>query len=235
MNVVIVEDEKNAQEALKRMLQLTAPHFQIQAVLSNVKSAVKFLNNNEIDLLFLDIQLEDGTGFDLLNQLESQQFGLIFTTAYDAYAIKAFKFSAIDYLLKPIDPDELKGAIERANKRESPTITPVATQKDDQKIVLKTTDNRYLIAIKDILHLEADGSYTVFYTKEQKIMVSKNLKYYEELLQEYGFVRCHQSHLVAQSHIKILKTSSLLLSNGSEVPISHRKRKLFKDSIHDLN
>ncbi len=235
MKVVIVEDEKNAQEALKNMLQLTAPHLHIEVVLPNVKSAVKFLNNNEIDLLFLDIQLEDGSGFDLLHQLNSRQFGLIFTTAYDAHAIKAFKFSAIDYLLKPIDPIELQNAIQRADKRDSPTITSVATQKDDQKIVLKTTDNRYLIAIKDILHLEADGAYTMFYTREQKIMVSKNLKYYEELLQEYDFVRCHQSHLVALSHIKGLKTNSLLLINGTEVPVSYRKRKLLQDAIRDLN
>ncbi|WPR76002.1 LytTR family DNA-binding domain-containing protein [Algoriphagus sp. NG3] len=229
MKIVIVEDEKNAQEALKKMLQLTAPHLHIEAVLPSVKTAKQFLSNNKIDLLFLDIKLEDGTGFDLLNLLESREFALIFTTAYDAYAIKAFKFSAIDYLLKPIDPSELQRAIQRADKRESPTVTPIETQKGDQKIVLKTADNRYLIAVKDILHLEADGSYTVFYTKEQKIMASKNLKYYEDLLQEYDFVRCHQSHLVAQSHIKVLKTSSLLLVNGVEIPISHRKRKLFKD------
>lgn len=235
MKVVIVEDEKNAQEALKKMLNIIAPHLQIEAVLPNVKSAVSFLNNNQIDLLFLDIQLEDGTGFDLLNKLVSRQFGLIFTTAYDAYAIKAFKFSAIDYLLKPIDPIELQNAIKRTHKHDSSTIAPIASQKEDQKIVLKTADNQFLIAIKDILHLEADGSYTVFYTKEQKIMVSKNLKYYEELLQEYDFVRCHQSHLVALSRIKVLKTSSLLLTNGIEVPISHRKKKLLKDAIHDLN
>jgi len=227
MKVAIVEDEKNAQEALKKMLQLTAPQLQVDGVFSNISTAKAYLNKHKIDLLFLDIQLEDGTGFDLLNQLEAQEFALIFTTAYDAYAIKAFKFSAIDYLLKPIDPSELQHAIERAHKAKNPTITPVESNKAEQKIVLKTTDQRYVLAIKDIFYLEADGSYTIFHTQSEKIMVSKNLKYYEDLLQEYDFVRSHNSYLVSKYHIKALKTNTLILSNGSEVPVSHRKRKLF--------
>lgn len=231
MKVVIVEDEVNAQEALKRMLQLIAPQLEISGVFETVKAATHFLNSNSIDMLFLDIRLEDGTGFDVLQKLENQHFALIFTTAYDEYAIKAFKFSAIDYLLKPIEPIELQQAIARATKRGQEQITPVEPAKKDQKIVLKTTENRYVLEVNDILYLEAEGSYTTFHTATKTIMVSKNLKYYEDLLQDYGFIRSHQSFLVAQSGIKEIRTSSLILSNQSEVPISHRKKKLIKDRL----
>lgn len=231
MKVVIVEDEVNAQEALKKMLQLIAPQLEISGVFETVKAATHFLNNNSIDMLFLDIRLEDGTGFDVLQELENQHFALIFTTAYDEYAIKAFKFSAIDYLLKPIEPLELQQAIARATKRGQEQITPVEPAKKDQKIVLKTTENRYVLEVNDILYLEAEGSYTTFHTATKTIMVSKHLKYYEDLLQDYGFIRSHQSFLVAQSHIKEIRHSNLILSNESEVPISHRKKKLINDRL----
>lgn len=231
MKVVIVEDEVNAQEALKKMLQLIAPQLEISGIFETVKAAIHFLNNNSIDMLFLDIRLEDGTGFDVLQELENQHFALIFTTAYDEYAIKAFKFSAIDYLLKPIEPLELQQAIARATKRGQEQITPVEPAKKDQKIVLKTTENRYVLEVNDILYLEAEGSYTTFHTATKTIMVSKHLKYYEDLLQDYGFIRSHQSFLVAQSHIKEIRTSRLILSNESEVPISHRKKKLINDRL----
>lgn len=227
MKVVIVEDEINAQQALQKMLQLAAPHLLIVGVYTSVNQALEYLNNNQIDLLLLDIQLEDGTGFDLLNQLTQQHFALVFTTAYNEYAIKAFKFSAIDYLLKPIDPIELKNTINRVQKQHKNQLTAIAKNKSDQKIILKTIENRYIIPVTDILYLEADGAYTIFHTINDRIMVSKNLKFYEQLLHDFDFIRCHQSYFVARSHIKILKKTSLILTNNSEVPISSRKRRLF--------
>ncbi|WBX99499.1 LytR/AlgR family response regulator transcription factor [Chryseobacterium gambrini] len=228
MKAILVEDEINAQKALLKMLQLIAPEIQVLAIFDTIKDASLFLSKNTVDFIFLDIQLKDGNGFKLLQTITNRDFSLIFTTAFNDFAIKAFKFNAIDYLLKPIDPTELEEAIERAKKiKKSNQIVPVEKSFSEQKIVLKTTDRNHIIPVSSIIRLEADGAYTLFVTESQKILVSKNIKYYEDLLCEYDFVRCHQSHLVAKSHIKVLKTHSLLLTDGSEIPISHRKRKLF--------
>ncbi|REC41978.1 MULTISPECIES: LytR/AlgR family response regulator transcription factor [Chryseobacterium] len=230
MKAILVEDEINAQKALLKMLQLIAPEIQVLAIFDTIKDASLFLSKNTVDFIFLDIQLKDGNGFELLQTITNRDFSLIFTTAFNDFAIKAFKFNAIDYLLKPIDPTELEEAIERAKKiKKSNQIVPVEKSFSEQKIVLKTTDRNHIIPVSSIIRLEADGAYTLFVTESQKILVSKNIKYYEDLLCEYDFVRCHQSYLVAKSHIKVLKTHSLLLTDGSEIPISHRKRKLFNN------
>lgn len=232
MKTIIIEDELHAQNALRKMLRLLVPDINILGVFATIKEAVPFLKQETYDLLFLDIQLKDGTAFELLEQLDDTAFVLIFTTAYDEYALKAFKANATDYLLKPINPEELEKALIKAQlqieKRTFFQGDPANFKLKPQRIVLKTIDQRFIVPIKDILHLEADGAYTIFHTTTDKILVSKNLKYYQEILQDYDFIRCHQSHLVSQAHIKSLKTNSLLLSNGDELPIAHRKKSLFR-------
>ena len=231
IKTIIIEDELNVREGLKKMLRIITPTIEIIAETAYVIDAVKLIKVNKPDLVFLDIELEDGTGFDILNQLDKLDFNIIFTTAYNQYAIKAFKYSTIDYLLKPIDPLELQTAIERVkeniqSKKEHQELLQVLQDnhnKKTNKIVLKTTEQRYIIPIGDIIRLEANGAYTNFITTDKNIIISKNLKYYQDLL-DHSFIRCHQSHLINKKHVKSVKNNSILMSNDDSVPISTRKR-----------
>jgi len=231
IKTIIIEDELNVREALKKMLRIIAPSIEIIAETAYVSDAIKLIKVNKPNLVFMDIELEDGTGFDILNQLENLNFNIIFTTAYNQYAIKAFKYSAIDYLLKPTDPSELQSAIERSieniqNKQEHQELLQVLKQnhnKSANKIVLKTTEQRYIIPTVDIIRLEANGAYTNFITKDKKIIISKNLKYYQDILDK-NFIRCHQSHLINKEHIKGVKDKSIIMSNNEIIPISSRKK-----------
>ncbi len=238
IKTILIEDELNVRAALKKMLHIIEPNIQIIAETGYVSEALTLIKSKKPDLVFLDIELEDGNGFDILKQLETIDFKVIFTTAYNQYAINAFKFSAIDYLLKPIDPTELQDAVKRAilsikSKTEHQNLLKVLKdniEKKEQKIVLKTTEQRHIILIKDIIRLEADGAYTIFICKNQKLIISKNLKYYQDLLTD-DFVRCHQSHLINIKHIlSIERNEKLKLSNNDLVPISIRK----KTEIHKI-
>lgn len=231
IKVVIVEDEVNARKALEKLLGLVDQSIKIVGTATHVQDAIDKIRALQPNIVFLDVQLEDGTGFDVLKAFPSIGFKIIFTTAYSQYAINAFKFSAIDYLLKPIDPTELDGAINRAkeliiNEKEHLELLEVLKanlEKKEPKIVLKTAEQRYIIQIKDIIHLKADGAYTKFITESMRLIVSKNIKYYQSLLDE-NFVRCHQSHLVNTKHVKSISGGFLNMSNGDLVPISTRKR-----------
>ncbi len=241
-NAIIVEDEIGVRSALKKMLKLMHPGMKIVAETGSVSEALVLLKDHKPELVFMDIELEDGTGFDILNQLEDIDFKIIFTTAYSEYAIKAFKYSSIDYLLKPVDPMELKGAVERAflsldGEREHRELLEVLRnniEKRPPKIVLKTTEQRHIIDVENIIRLEADGAYTSFVLKNKRIIVSRNIKHYQNLLGE-DFIRCHQSHLVHVNHIKgVDKQGSLMMSNGDLVPISTRKRSEIVQRIKSL-
>jgi len=232
IKAVIIEDEVNVREGLKKMLKIVAPQITIVAEIGFVSKALTFLSTQSVDLVFIDIKLEDGTGFDILEQLETIDFNVIFTTAYNQYAIKAFKYSAIDYLLKPIDPIELQEAIQRSIKTikhqkehlELLEILKNNINKKDKKIVIKTTEQRYILNVTDIIRLEANGAYTLFVTKSKNIIASKNIKYFQEIL-DSSFIRCHQSHLINTSHIlEINKNGSILLSDNNIVPYSTRKK-----------
>ncbi len=228
---ILIEDEINVREGLKKMIGIIAPQVQIIAETAFVKEAVELINTHKPELIFLDIELEDGTGFDVLNQVKLDGLNILFTTAYNQHAIKAFKYSAVDYLLKPIDPTELDSAIKRVDlKIQNNTAYQelLQTLKDnlnnvDKKIVLKTTNQNHIINTQDIIRLEADGAYTNFITTSKKIITSKNLKYYQEILDD-NFIRCHQSHLINKNHIKGVKSSSIIMSNSDLVPISSRKK-----------
>jgi len=231
INTIIIEDEINVREALKKMLSIIAPEIYIVAETAYVSKAIDLIQLHKPNLIFLDIELEDGTGFDILNQLEKINFNIIFTTAYNQHAIKAFKFSAIDYLLKPIDPLDLENAIKRVtenivNTKEHQELLKVLqnnTDKKEPQIVLKTTEQRYIFKTKDIIRLEADGAYTLFVTQNNQIIVSKNIKFYQNILDE-NFIRIHQSHLINKKHVKGVKGYNIILSNNDIVPISTRKK-----------
>jgi len=232
IRALIIEDEVNVREALKKMLSLIDKEIQVVAETGFVSEAKTLLKTYKPDLVFMDVELEDGTSFDILKQLDKLTFKIIFTTAYNQYAIKAFKYAAVDYLLKPIDPLELQEAIKRAkqdiiDEREHQALLEVLNQnKKDalNTIILKTTEERYVIQITDIVRLEADGAYTLFILSDKKITVSKNLRYYQDLLPD-SFIRCHQSHLVNSKQIVSLNKAGLVqMKNNDLVPVSIRKK-----------
>jgi len=199
------------------------------------------------DLVLLDIKMNDGTGFDLLKKLDPVDFKVIFITAYNQYAIKAIKFSALDYLLKPIDPDEL---VEAVNKTEKLVLKELHTQlnllednllnKDNsrKKIILKTLNKIHLVKIEDITYCESEGGYTTFYlTGGKKILVSNTLKFYDEMLNEYGFFRAHKSYLINLIHIDRFENTdggTIVLNNEIKLPVASRKKDQLLEMLNKI-
>jgi len=241
MKILLVDNEKEIRLVLKQMVAACDNGIHHIEEADGVKSGIEKINSFNPDIVLLDVEMNDGTGFDLLKQIHEPVFQLIFTTAHNEYAIQAFKFSAIDYLLKPIDPIELSNSLQRAKenisnqnmqKQLAVLMQQVAGKAEpDRQIVIKDIDKTYFIKMNDILYCEAEGSYTKFYlTNSDPIFVSRNLRYYEELLSPAGFFRTHHSCLVNPTKIKIYdrKTDSgtLILEGGHTIPVSQRKKDL---------
>lgn len=237
MKVLIVEDEAGIREGFILLLKTFCPEITDIRQASGVEQALKLIENELPDVLFTDIEMEDGTGFDLVRKLGNVSFPIIFVTAFNKYAFEAFKFCAIDFIVKPIDPEDLIEAVRRA--KESLQSKDLARQFEmlrehidesklsEKKIVLRDSKAMYFIKVADILRCEAAGSYTDFYLADHsKITVSKPLKEYEILLEPFKFVRTHHSHLVNINRITQLDKrdgGSIILDNGTHVPISQRK------------
>ena len=227
--VAIIDDEKNVRIVIKKLLSILYSNCEIVAEIASIKEAKRLLPQVKPDIVLLDIELEDGNAFSLLKQLPQLDFKLIFITAFNAYAIKAFKFNALDYLLKPIDPSELQHAIDKAQKHVSNAkelkllIDNIEEDKTSQ-IVIKTTTKIHFINLIDILYCQAEGAYANIITKKESILASKNLKHFEDLLSSHGFIRPHQSYLVNQLEIDFIKNNALVLKNNVEIPISVRKK-----------
>ncbi len=243
MKVLIVEDEIDARKVLKYLLKELFPDIDIVGEAGTVSKAKKLIDLYHPDLVFLDVRLKDGTGLDLLHQCQCKdKFQTIFTTAYANYAIKAIKFNATDYLLKPIDPDELKAAVIKAtnqinDKQKMSQLKKEQLGLSHKTILIKTSEQTFLLPVKDIIRLEADGSYTTIITLNNKIITSKNLKFYEKELPESYFIRTHQSHLINKKYIHCITKEGLLkLTNQELIPISFRKkamvRNLLKNNIN---
>jgi|TARA_B110000902_G_scaffold70393_1_gene83392 two-component system LytT family response regulator len=238
IKTLIIEDEENAANGLIQMLKLVLPDVLVLGCCSSIKKSLEFLKHQSVDLVFLDIVLRDGTGLELLERIEERDFEVIFTTAYSDYAIKAFKFNAIDYLLKPIEPSDLVLAVERARKRTKEKVAfaellSYSSEKKHQKIRVSTQHVEYLLDVEDIYHLKAEGAYTLFTTSDNAILVSKNIGYYEDLLVDFEFMRCHQSYLVNMDKIQVMSGRSLDLENGDQLPVSMRKFSQIKERIKD--
>lgn len=204
---------------------------------NGVATGLQKIKSFSPDVVFLDVEMDDGTGFDLMQKIQQPTFQLIFTTAHNQYAIQAFKCSAIDYLLKPVDFTELENALQKAathisgntlNKQLEVLVQQLSSKNNDKLIVLKDSEASYFVKVSDILYCEAEGSYTKFYfAADSPIVISKNLSTYEDLLNSYGFIRTHHSYLVNPSKIKMYdKTDggTLVLISGHTVPVSHRKK-----------
>lgn len=240
MRILIIDNEPELRSGLRQLLSSMGKPGDLLEEAEGVVSGLEKIAAFDPELVFLDIEMEDGTGFDLLRQVANPAFQLIFTTAHNQYAIQAFKFSAMDYLLKPIDPGELAVSLEKARAHISKSdlnnqlsvlmqqlsSKPVA----EKKIVLKDIESTYFVRISDILFCEAGGTYTKFYIDgADPILVSKNLKEYEAILEPHGYLRTHHSYLVNPDKIKMYdKTDggALVLVSGHSIPVSQRKKEM---------
>ncbi|MCT4625329.1 MAG: LytTR family DNA-binding domain-containing protein [Schleiferiaceae bacterium] len=225
---VIIDDSERARNALKRDLEEYCPQVKVIAEAESVLSGLKLLKKTETDIVFLDIHMNDGDGFELLEILGELKAKVIFTTSSDAHAIKAFKFSATDYLLKPIDPDELIKAVEKVETADNTLLKEALEKERISKIALHTQEKIAVHKFDEIIRCESDVNYTTFYfTTSKPLLVTKTLKHYDGLLKDSGFLRVHQSHLINRDHIKEYNKQDggyLVMSDGSRVPISSRKK-----------
>jgi two-component system LytT family response regulator len=232
----VVDDNINALDLLCSDLNQYHKEINIIGKATSVVTAAKQLQTLKPDILFLDIMLGDGTGFDILELVPTLDTKVIFITASDEYALKAFKFAAIDYILKPYSIEELSIAINKVKKQISPKEEQIKVLKDiinqphhkPSKISLNTLDKIQLVNIEDIVRCQSDNNYTTFYLIDgSKVLVSKTLKYYASLLSSIGFLRVHQSHLINKAYIKeYIKADGgyLILSDNKTIPISSRKK-----------
>jgi len=242
MKILIVEDELDARKVLTYLLKRFFPEIEIVGETGSVSEAKQLIIKHQPELVFLDVRLEDGTGIELLQETEPNDFQTIFTTAYDSYAIKAIKFDAVDYLLKPIDPEELKRAVLKAIKRHKVLQELSSLQNKSQfllnknAISVKTSEQNYLLPVDKIIHLEADGAYTTIVTKDNRVVTSKNLKFYENILPAAIFIRTHQSHIVNKNYIRSMnKFGYLELLNKETIPVSFRKRAMVRKCLKNKN
>lgn len=242
LTAIIVDDEANARSTIKGMLQMLDTGIELVGEAADGHEGKLLIEQLKPQLVFLDIQMPGKTGLQLLEEMQPVQFDVVFTTAYHEYAITAFKFSAIDYLLKPIDPQELLAAINKIKQKKQSVsasqlqilqsilqqtqLSPAAASLE--KIALSTAEGVHFITLKEIIWIESLGAYTKFHITGQKpVVVSKILKEYEELLKDYPFVRVHQSSLVNLQHIKKYirgDGGQVWLSDGSEIEVSRRKK-----------
>lgn len=235
MEAIIIDDMPLAIANLRADIEEHCPDIQIIGEADGVVSGLKLLKEKQPEILFLDIDLQDGLGFDILELLSEYSFQVVFTTASNDYAIRAFQVSAIDYLLKPIDPELLVQAVEKAKVANPASKDQYNLLKQNMnspnssnKIALHTQEQIMITDIEDIVRCEADGNYTTFHFRSKpKLLVTKTLKEFDAILSVYRFLRTHQSHLVnlnrVQSYIKT-EGGYILMDDSSHVPVSVRKK-----------
>lgn len=235
---IIIDDESRSRETLREMLKLYCPDVEVVSEGMDVQSGLSAIRTHNPDLVFLDIKMPDGSGFDLLRQLMPINFKLIFITAYEEYAIKAFKFNAVDYITKPVDPDELQQAVEKATRTLDAENINVRLKQmlddysksgnsENRRLILKTSEAIHILDTEDIIRCESDSNYTIFtMSNQEKIMTSKSIKEYADFLEERNFFRVHQSHLINLDYLKRFKNDELIciLKDNAEVPVSFRKK-----------
>lgn len=237
MTAIIIEDMPTALQALREEIVAHCPEIEIVGTADGVVSGAKLLRQTQPDLIFLDILLGDGTGFDLLEIFPDLQAGIIFVTASDEHAVRAFRFAAIDYLLKPVEPEQLKAAVTRAKNQVDQDkshrlelLRETIRQPNSlpERITLHTLEKIYIVNISDIVRCESDGNNTRFILSDgSKAFVTRTLKHFERMLVDHHFLRIHQSHLVNFRCIKefVKKDGGYLaLTNGEEIPVASRKR-----------
>ena len=245
LNAVIIDDERRSREALKALIEKYTTGVKVIGVADDVTTGLKIIEKLSPAVVFLDIQLKTGTGFDLLRQIEPINFQVIFTTAYDEYAIKAFKFNAVNYLLKPIGIDELTETIEKTKfilSEQSETIKLKAMiaqlnrfDNSNPTLTISTEKSIEFLEVNEIVFIQAQGSYSMFMLKNgKKVVTSKLLKEYENLLSDFSFFRLHNSYIVNLGQVKrFIKTDGgyVEMKNGTKIPVSRRKKEQFIKSF----
>lgn len=249
MRAIIVDDEKQPREAIKNILSIKNSGVEIIAEAENVKSAIEIIKTKLPEIVFLDIELQDGTGFDILKSFDNISFKVIFVTGYKDFAIEAFKFSALDYILKPVNSEELLNAIKKAEEQielqnQSFKFDALFSNfqniaKENKKIVLKTQESIHLVNLHNIIRCQSDNTYITFFLNDgKKILVTNSMKEYEEMLSPYGFYRVHQSHLINLNCISKFEKKDggyIVLNDNSNIPVSQRKRQQFLEVFERLH
>lgn len=237
MRAVIVDDELHVHSTLGALLKHADQDLKVIGNAQSVKQGIDLIKETRPDLIFLDVQMNDGNGFDLLRGLSAPYPHVIFVTAHDQFALDAFRYSAIDYLVKPIDLQELLEAIKRARERieldtfrlQMEILGSSFNGQVSERIVLRDADSVHVVMVNDLLWCSAEGSYTYFHLNNgKKIVTSKNLKEYESLLKAHNFYRIHRSYLINCNHVVRYDKfeSNLIFTNEKAIPISIRKDQL---------
>jgi two-component system, LytTR family, response regulator len=240
MKAIIIDDEQKGRNLLKELLARYCPDVKVLALAKNALEGIEQIKLLSPDVIFLDINMPEIDGFGMLERLGMVNFDLIFVTAYHQHAIRAYKFMAFDYLLKPIDPEELIATIERLKAKKNGLSLQDRLQllmkqmeqphKSPTRLTIHSTDGITVLNISEIVCLEADGPYTIFHLNAQpKIISSRHLKEYDEMLSPNGFFRCHHSFLVNMNHIKryVRTDNYVILSNGFQAEVSKRRKDEF--------
>jgi two-component system LytT family response regulator len=244
IKAIIVDDEPYCCESLATLLERYCPGVKVAEICYSGKDALLAIKEQQPQIVFLDIEMPRMNGFEMLEKLPEIHFEIIFTTSYDQYAIKAIRFSALDYLLKPIDREELQRAVQKVTQRlhyPLPQQLEILLQKHHQpassiqKIALPTMEGLHMVAVDSIISCASDSNYTVFLLKnKQKIIASRTLKEIEEMLEEYSFLRVHNSYLINLNEIdKYIKGDGgyLVMTDGSSVDVSRSKKEMLLNKL----
>ncbi len=244
LKTIIIDDEQHCVDRITKLLSKYNNDLDIIKICTNVDDAKAAIESIKPDVIFLDVHLHEQTGFDLLKQLSNINFEIIFTTAYDTYAVDAFKFSALDYLLKPIDEEDFQLTIEKLKKKASlkdvsKKVEVLFHNLEDKtqlkKIAVPTLEGLTFINVTDIIRCQSDINYThIFLEGNKKITVAKTLKYFDDLLDQYNFFRTHQSHLINLSFIdKYVKGKGgyVLMSDGTHIEVAVRRKDAFMNKL----
>lgn len=239
---VIIDDEKNSRETLKKFLTAYCPDVNVIAEGATVKEGIDIISLHDPELVFLDINLTDGEGFDILKQLHEIRFEIIFTTGFDNYAIQAIKYAAVDYLLKPLIPEELQEAVKRALKKREDNLAAIASTKQKtivpgilNRIALPDDHGLKIVQFNKIVYCTAEGNYSLFAIEGQKnMLVCKTLKEYELALPQPPFLRVHHSHIINLEHVKSYlkgRGGQVEMSDGKFLDIARNRKQIFLDAI----
>lgn len=245
IRAIIIDDEEYIRTSIIDFLKEGyGEKISVVAEATNVLESLLKIDEFQPDLLFLDVNLEDGTGFDVLQKCQLDKLNVIFVTGFDQHAIKAIKVGALDYILKPIDPLELHEAVTKALENQNKEghlkkLIEISSEYFNgvmnKRVILKTSDNVYAVYEDDIVYCKSDGNYTTIYTQQlEKIMISKPIKKVQEILSEEIFVRCHQSYVVNKKHVvKYNKQGILILNVDIKIPVSSRRKDYTLKRIFD--
>lgn len=241
IKTLIIEDKPYTRKALKSLIELLDKGLIIVGECGNVKEAITVVNACKPDLIFLDINLPDGNAFDFLTQTETLNFKVVFITAHNKYALQALKMGAIDYILKPVDIDELEVAIDKVIKSNKPIqkieINKVKEQIESNRLVISLQDGYQVININDLKFCKSDKGYTTFYlTNNKTILASKPIKHFIDKFPASKFVRTHQSCVVNLDYVaKYDKTGMVILKDNEKIPVSVRKKEEFLSKLFNKN